>query len=317
MNTSKSLLFLGLLAFSLVLYGCVQQPAEQAEIVCEQPYIQVGFDCCLDKDGNKVCDKDEVPIQGSVETPVPSVATEVPQPAVCGNTCASNYNQNPYPDCTCVLAATPVPQLTATPVVTLPTSTPSPTPTATPMPTPTPTSEPTLSPTPAPTPTPTPSPVPTPSFCSDSSFSTLTTALLSASNDCRSTRVARLCTACPTCCTGGNADTEYVQSQDADCYSCANSTYGVARARDYYDRMGLYEKICSDCPAMVTAYSVVLNYSRDNSCLVSDGWKLCKDVELEESSNLTACNTDYSALLSASNDCRSTRVARLCTACPT
>lgn len=29
-------------------------------IVCNKPYIQVGKDCCLDKDDNGICDKDEV-----------------------------------------------------------------------------------------------------------------------------------------------------------------------------------------------------------------------------------------------------------------
>ena len=36
----------------LLLYGCDQ-------LVCNSPYIQVGGDCCLDTDGNKICDKDE------------------------------------------------------------------------------------------------------------------------------------------------------------------------------------------------------------------------------------------------------------------
>lgn len=29
------------------------------EFVCNKPYIQVGSECCLDKNGDKVCDKDE------------------------------------------------------------------------------------------------------------------------------------------------------------------------------------------------------------------------------------------------------------------
>ncbi|MBD3163837.1 hypothetical protein GF323_01435 [Candidatus Woesearchaeota archaeon] len=41
-----------LLALFLFLYGC-------DTIVCEQPYMQVGSECCLDKDNNKICDSDE------------------------------------------------------------------------------------------------------------------------------------------------------------------------------------------------------------------------------------------------------------------
>jgi hypothetical protein len=36
----------------IFMYGC-------QEIVCNPPYIQVGTECCLDQDNNKVCDKDE------------------------------------------------------------------------------------------------------------------------------------------------------------------------------------------------------------------------------------------------------------------
>ncbi len=37
----------------LFLAGCVQEP------VCNDPYILVGYDCCLDEDSNGVCDTDE------------------------------------------------------------------------------------------------------------------------------------------------------------------------------------------------------------------------------------------------------------------
>lgn len=41
------------LALALIfLYGCDQ-------IVCNAPYMQVGSECCLDSDNNKICDKDE------------------------------------------------------------------------------------------------------------------------------------------------------------------------------------------------------------------------------------------------------------------
>ena len=45
------------LIFSVIFVsGCTQQ-----EIVCNKPYIRVGADCCLDKDDNSICDKDETP----------------------------------------------------------------------------------------------------------------------------------------------------------------------------------------------------------------------------------------------------------------
>lgn len=45
------------LALLLVLFlvACGQQ------VVCNEPYIQVGNECCLDKDANQICDKDEAP----------------------------------------------------------------------------------------------------------------------------------------------------------------------------------------------------------------------------------------------------------------
>ncbi len=42
-----------LLVLVLFIYGCEQ-------VVCNSPYIQVGAECCLDTDDNKICDKDEV-----------------------------------------------------------------------------------------------------------------------------------------------------------------------------------------------------------------------------------------------------------------
>jgi hypothetical protein len=37
----------------LLVCGCVSGP------VCDKPYIHVGSDCCLDKDDNRICDRDE------------------------------------------------------------------------------------------------------------------------------------------------------------------------------------------------------------------------------------------------------------------
>ena len=143
------------------------------------------------------------------------------------------------------------------------------------------------------------------------------------SNACRTTRVAGLCSACPTCCSNPTTEkTEYAQSTDASCYSCAYKVYGVSRARDYYDAMGAYEKVCTPCTAKATAYSSILNYSAANACTVSSGWQFCKDVNNVLPAYAANCNGSiYSALtttlLAASNACTNQRVAGLCSACST
>jgi len=48
-------LVLGIVLFS----GCNEKQQEQIPTVCNEPYIQVGRDCCLDRDDNRVCDRDE------------------------------------------------------------------------------------------------------------------------------------------------------------------------------------------------------------------------------------------------------------------
>ncbi|MBR9702786.1 hypothetical protein GOV10_02005 [Candidatus Woesearchaeota archaeon] len=50
----KKLLFIMLIA-TLFLVGCVQT----SKVVCNSPYIMVGDSCCLDKDDNAICDRDE------------------------------------------------------------------------------------------------------------------------------------------------------------------------------------------------------------------------------------------------------------------
>src|SRR3989344_6180931 len=42
------------LVFSLLLIA-----ACKVKLVCNEPYIPYGTDCCLDQNGNKICDKDE------------------------------------------------------------------------------------------------------------------------------------------------------------------------------------------------------------------------------------------------------------------
>ena len=37
------------------------------QIVCNEPYIQVGSECCLDQDGNQICDKDEKQVVAPTE----------------------------------------------------------------------------------------------------------------------------------------------------------------------------------------------------------------------------------------------------------
>ncbi len=51
----KSIIFMMALLL-ILLIGCQQKTQD---IVCNEPYILVGTDCCLDEDGNKICDKDE------------------------------------------------------------------------------------------------------------------------------------------------------------------------------------------------------------------------------------------------------------------
>ncbi len=49
----------------LLIAGCVNEEKKEGtpEITCNKPYIKVGSDCCLDKDNNSICDKDEAPAE--------------------------------------------------------------------------------------------------------------------------------------------------------------------------------------------------------------------------------------------------------------
>jgi len=132
-----------------------------------------------------------------------------------------------------------------------------------------------------------------------------------------------MCQACPTCCSNPTtAKTEYEQSTDPTCYSCAYNVYKVARARDYYDSMGIYEKVCTPCPDLANAYSALLDHANSTACNISDGWKLCKDINNTAPTYATSCSgTVYSAITSVlsttSNTCYYQRVANLCAACST
>ncbi len=56
----------GILALAVIgvifISGCIQQSKEET-VTCNPPYIKVGTECCLDKNSNNICDKDETPTQ--------------------------------------------------------------------------------------------------------------------------------------------------------------------------------------------------------------------------------------------------------------
>lgn len=60
----KLIFAFGLLAL-VFLAGCTQS-AQVQPVVCNTPYILVGTSCCLDKDGNSVCDKDEETVMPAI-----------------------------------------------------------------------------------------------------------------------------------------------------------------------------------------------------------------------------------------------------------
>lgn len=68
------LLFAVMASLLLLFSGCSKGP------VCNEPYILVGNDCCLDRNGNDICDKDETaaPYSPIAEPGSPS-AEEIPE----------------------------------------------------------------------------------------------------------------------------------------------------------------------------------------------------------------------------------------------
>lgn len=66
MNKHILILILGIMI--LAISGCTQK------VVCNDPYIQVGSECCLDRDTNYICDKDEIK---TTLTPEPSGAIAI------------------------------------------------------------------------------------------------------------------------------------------------------------------------------------------------------------------------------------------------
>ena len=57
----KRVIILGVLLSVLLVVSCGET------IECNEPYILVGTDCCLDKDDNSICDKDEDGVDEEVE----------------------------------------------------------------------------------------------------------------------------------------------------------------------------------------------------------------------------------------------------------
>jgi len=62
-----------LAVIGILLFGCAQQ---QPSYECNKLYMKVGSECCLDKDGNKVCDKDE-----QKQPSAPQQPAQAPEPA--------------------------------------------------------------------------------------------------------------------------------------------------------------------------------------------------------------------------------------------
>lgn len=52
----KEVLFAVFLFAAVLITSC----STQQQTVCNKPYIQVGTDCCLDKNDNSICDEDEI-----------------------------------------------------------------------------------------------------------------------------------------------------------------------------------------------------------------------------------------------------------------
>lgn len=88
-----------LLILSLFLFGCTERQIELEEqevemvasVICQDNYMQVGDDCCLDQNHNKRCDIVEktviVPADEIKPVPKPKVVEEPTEPFVLENGC--------------------------------------------------------------------------------------------------------------------------------------------------------------------------------------------------------------------------------------
>jgi hypothetical protein len=65
-----------LLVLFTLLSGCMGQAGGGDEVVCDHPYIRFGSECCLDRDVNDVCDRDETTT--TRPAPPPTAPTTVP-----------------------------------------------------------------------------------------------------------------------------------------------------------------------------------------------------------------------------------------------
>ena len=64
----KVLFVITLLAAVIFIAGCTG-----GEVVCNDPYIQVGSECCLDQNSNNICDSDEGGAAPTPEPPAPTI----------------------------------------------------------------------------------------------------------------------------------------------------------------------------------------------------------------------------------------------------
>lgn len=64
-----------LLIFGFISLGCTQTTEEKDDVVCNEPYIRVGADCCLDTNDNSICDKDESEITETEELEAEATCT--------------------------------------------------------------------------------------------------------------------------------------------------------------------------------------------------------------------------------------------------
>ncbi|MFH0863433.1 MAG: hypothetical protein V1875_10470 [Candidatus Altiarchaeota archaeon] len=91
-----------LLAVSLILLlcGCIggkKQAGSEDAIVCPPPYLRVGNECCLDRDGNDVCDRDETTTTEPAPTTTeePTTSTEAPTTTAPATTLAPTTTVSP------------------------------------------------------------------------------------------------------------------------------------------------------------------------------------------------------------------------------
>jgi len=69
-----------LLVLSVVLSGCLEEAETGVGVVCNPPYMRFGDGCCLDRNGNMVCDRDE-PTTTQVSPPAAASTTVPAAPA--------------------------------------------------------------------------------------------------------------------------------------------------------------------------------------------------------------------------------------------